>query len=119
VNEIVSRHEELCMKPRFQKSSCSILFLGGFLIAGAVLLGVPLPCEGPPNSACAAEGIDFRGQGKPTADELKAASAIGVGLAWLSRHQAQDGHWSLDTFDKAAKCDCAGKGSAMTCLQQH
>jgi hypothetical protein len=38
-------------------------------------------------------------------------AAVAQGLRWLSRHQADDGHWSLDHFDHHGDCDCDGQGN--------
>ena len=39
-------------------------------------------------------------------------AAVAAGLRWLHRHQATDGSWSLDRFDRAGDCDgqCDGQG---------
>jgi hypothetical protein len=39
-------------------------------------------------------------------------AAVAAGLRWLSRHQADDGSWSLDRFDRSGDCDgqCDGLG---------
>jgi hypothetical protein len=37
-------------------------------------------------------------------------AAVARGLLWLSKHQATDGHWSLDAFDKDGHCNCTGRG---------
>ena len=39
-------------------------------------------------------------------------AAVAQGLYWLSRHQSEDGHWSLDHFDHDGDCDgrCSGLG---------
>jgi hypothetical protein len=38
----------------------------------------------------------------------KAEAAVASGLDWLVKHQAADGHWSLDHFENDAKCNCEG-----------
>jgi Prenyltransferase and squalene oxidase repeat len=45
------------------------------------------------------------------AAQVRAEAAIGAGLHWLLRHQADDGHWSLDRFADHGKCTCAGPGA--------
>jgi outer membrane biosynthesis protein TonB len=39
-------------------------------------------------------------------------AAVAQGLYWLHRHQAQDGHWSLDRFHRHGNCNgrCSGAG---------
>ncbi|HEV3258224.1 MAG TPA: hypothetical protein VG013_15175, partial [Gemmataceae bacterium] len=37
-------------------------------------------------------------------------AAVAGGLLWLARHQAPDGHWSLDGFRRDAHCNCTGPG---------
>jgi hypothetical protein len=39
-------------------------------------------------------------------------AAVAQGLRWLARHQAEDGHWSLDDFHDHGDCDgrCRGQG---------
>ena len=39
-------------------------------------------------------------------------AAVAQGLRWLSRHQADDGHWSLQHFDRHGDCNgrCDGQG---------
>lgn len=39
-------------------------------------------------------------------------AAVAQGLRWLSRHQAEDGHWSFDEFDEHGDCNerCNGLG---------
>jgi hypothetical protein len=39
-------------------------------------------------------------------------AAVAQGLRWLSRHQAEDGHWSLEHFDRHGDCfgRCDGQG---------
>ena len=39
-------------------------------------------------------------------------AAVAAGLRWLNRHQATDGSWSLDRFDRTGDCDgqCDGQG---------
>jgi len=36
--------------------------------------------------------------------------AVARALAWLAAHQAEDGSWDADGFDRADGCDCEGKG---------
>lgn len=38
-------------------------------------------------------------------------AAVARGLRWLSRHQNEDGSWSLDRFHRAGRCNCGGRGS--------
>ncbi|MFW6169697.1 MAG: prenyltransferase/squalene oxidase repeat-containing protein, partial [Planctomycetota bacterium] len=38
-------------------------------------------------------------------------AAVARGLQWLSRHQSEDGSWSLDRFHHAGDCRCGGRGS--------
>jgi RNA polymerase sigma factor (sigma-70 family) len=40
----------------------------------------------------------------------RSEAAVAAGLDWLARHQAGDGHWSLDHFDADGHCDCTGPG---------
>lgn len=40
----------------------------------------------------------------------RSEAAVAAGLQWLSRHQAQDGHWSLDDFHTDGKCNCKDRG---------
>jgi hypothetical protein len=35
---------------------------------------------------------------------------VAAGQKWLVSHQAADGHWSLDGFDEAGRCNCSGFG---------
>src|SRR5262249_9233268 len=47
--------------------------------------------------------------------------AVALGLSWLAKHQARDGHWAMDDFqhhvevkdgkDVVKTCDCEGAGS--------
>ncbi|HEV3447383.1 MAG TPA: prenyltransferase/squalene oxidase repeat-containing protein [Gemmataceae bacterium] len=37
-------------------------------------------------------------------------AAVAKGLAWLVKHQAPDGHWSLDGFYQHGHCNCNGIG---------
>ncbi|HJS06030.1 MAG TPA: prenyltransferase/squalene oxidase repeat-containing protein [Pirellulales bacterium] len=39
-------------------------------------------------------------------------AAVAQGLYWLHRHQARDGHWSLDRFNRHGNCNgrCGGEG---------
>jgi hypothetical protein len=38
-------------------------------------------------------------------------AAVALGLQWIARHQASDGHWSLGRFHWDARCNCANPGS--------
>jgi RNA polymerase sigma factor (sigma-70 family) len=40
-------------------------------------------------------------------DRQRVEAAIAAGLKWLARHQAADGHWSLDEFHKDGNCNCS------------
>lgn len=44
--------------------------------------------------------------------ERRLIKSVDAGLTWLSHHQAPDGRWSLDNFNKVAKCDCDGIGKS-------
>jgi hypothetical protein len=37
-------------------------------------------------------------------------AAVAAGLKWFARHQAPDGHWSLDNFSQHGRCNCTGSG---------
>lgn len=39
-------------------------------------------------------------------------AAVAAGLLWLARHQAPDGHWSLDNFRVFGQCNCTGAGQS-------
>jgi len=43
-------------------------------------------------------------------------AAVANGLRWLSRHQAEDGHWSLQNFARHGECDgrCRGSGNVQS-----
>jgi hypothetical protein len=41
-------------------------------------------------------------------------AAVALGLEWIAKHQAPDGHWSLNGFQRAAKCTCGNRGSSHT-----
>jgi WD40 repeat protein len=41
----------------------------------------------------------------------RSEAAVAAGLKWISRHQAKDGHWSLDRFHIHGGCTCTGAGS--------
>jgi hypothetical protein len=43
-------------------------------------------------------------------------AAVAQGLYWLSKHQADDGHWSLDRFHHHGNCDgrCGGQGDGQS-----
>jgi hypothetical protein len=49
---------------------------------------------------------------KPHAGGTRSDTAINLGLKWLVSHQAVDGHWSLDGFDRDARCSCTDPGQA-------
>ena len=36
--------------------------------------------------------------------------AVAAGLQWLTRHQADDGRWSMRSFHLHANCNCTGRG---------
>jgi hypothetical protein len=40
----------------------------------------------------------------------KSEEAVEAGLKWIARHQALDGHWSMDKFHLDGKCNCANLG---------
>jgi RNA polymerase sigma factor (sigma-70 family) len=40
----------------------------------------------------------------------RSEAAVAAGLDWLARHQADDGHWSLEKFHGHGPCDCTGAG---------
>jgi hypothetical protein len=40
----------------------------------------------------------------------RSEAAVAAGLLWLSKHQAPDGHWSLDSFSTHGKCNCGDAG---------
>jgi hypothetical protein len=39
-------------------------------------------------------------------------AAVAKGLDWFVRHQAPDGHWSLDGFNHQKGCNCTGTGQS-------
>ena len=43
-------------------------------------------------------------------------AAVAQGLYWLNKHQADDGHWSLDRFHHHGNCDgrCGGQGDGQS-----
>jgi RNA polymerase sigma-70 factor (ECF subfamily) len=45
-------------------------------------------------------------------DNARSEAAVAAGLDWLARHQAADGHWSLNHFDADGHCNCTGEGTA-------
>jgi hypothetical protein len=49
----------------------------------------------------------LREGGGTTASE----AAVAKGLEWIIRHQAPDGHWSIDGFNQTARCNCENRGS--------
>lgn len=40
----------------------------------------------------------------------RSEAAVAAGLAWLGRHQAEDGSWNLSEFHKDGKCNCGNPG---------
>jgi hypothetical protein len=58
------------------------------------------------------------GRSGATKDELlrtgggngRSEAAVARALAWIARHQAADGHWSLDGFNQHGHCNCTGYG---------
>lgn len=40
----------------------------------------------------------------------RSEAAVARGLKWMSLHQSADGHWSLDGYNQAGKCNCGGMG---------
>lgn len=38
----------------------------------------------------------------------RSEQAVQAGLQWLIDHQAPDGHWSIDGFQRVASCSCVG-----------
>jgi hypothetical protein len=48
----------------------------------------------------------------PRGIDRRKAEVLVRGLAWLARHQAEDGHWGLNDFYKHGKCNCGNPGSS-------
>src|SRR5262249_43734353 len=42
--------------------------------------------------------------------DARSEAAVAASLDWLARHQAADGHWSLDGFPRDGKCNCGNPG---------
>jgi hypothetical protein len=61
----------------------------------------------------------FKGRSGATREKMvkegggntRSEAAVAAGLKWLSRHQANDGHWGLHDFHVAGHCNCAGPGT--------
>jgi len=69
-------------------------------------LGKPGPGSFYGRSGATKENL-LRDGGGTTASE----AAVAKGLDWIVRHQAHDGHWSIDGFHQTARCTCENRGS--------
>ncbi len=65
------------------------------LLGGLGVLGYPLLAETPPKPVVAAAEVPLAPD-KPAEKKRDAGLAVDRSLHWLARHQAADGHWSLD-----------------------
>lgn len=71
-----------------------------------------------PRGGGSLERFTYNGRNPMTRQKVAAANggsakserAVALGLSWLARHQADDGHWSLHDFCAHGKCNCAGNG---------
>ncbi len=83
-------------------------------LVGALAWTAPPPEPGRPPRANQTEKAKPR-EKSPTRvggeKEAKTQAAIAEGLQWLARHQAPDGHWSLNAFDGDGHCNCTGRGT--------
>ncbi len=44
----------------------------------------------------------------------RSEAAVAMGLKWIIRHQALDGHWGMNDFHVAGKCNCTGAAGNYT-----
>jgi RNA polymerase sigma factor (sigma-70 family) len=116
---------------RWMSAACA------FLALGIVGLGLGLTVGGPAEvKTIAAKGSGPRkhtGQGDPKAQlhdagpslarikalllhrsggNAQSEAAVVAGLHWLAQHQAKDGHWSLEGFEKDGHCQCKDHSSS-------
>jgi hypothetical protein len=76
----------------------------------AILADEPAKAEGDGATAdrpAGAAGAKKESVEEKPIDRPRVEAAIATGLKWLARHQAADGHWSLDEFHKDGKCNCS------------